>query len=74
MTAARTCWSGPSLDGKQPVASTSIVSIENLLMESPALAEQAYLQFVDTPRARPWPETEQTSGMMLSGGGAHPGR
>lgn len=50
---------------KEAVESTGIVSAEDLRRESPALAEQAYLRFVDTPRARPRPETEQTSGMML---------
>ncbi|MCL4505600.1 MAG: cache domain-containing protein [Chloroflexi bacterium] len=50
---------------KEAVESTGIVSVEDLRKESPALAEQAYFRFVDTPRARPRTETEQTSGMML---------
>ncbi len=48
-----------------PASSTSIVSAEELQRESPALAEQAYFAFVETPMARPRPETEETAGMML---------
>ena len=53
------------LESGQPVASTGIISVEHLLMESPALAEQAYFRLIDTPRMRPRPETEQASGMMV---------
>ncbi|MDP1714576.1 MAG: cache domain-containing protein [Anaerolineales bacterium] len=48
-----------------PASGTSIVSAEELQRESPALAEQAYFTFVETPMARPRPETEETAGMML---------
>ena len=48
-----------------PASGTSIVSAEELQRESPALAEQAYFAFVETPMARPRPETEETAGMML---------
>jgi two-component system NtrC family sensor kinase len=44
---------------------TIIVSADDLRNESPELARQAYFVLVDTPKARPRPETEQTSGMML---------
>jgi two-component system NtrC family sensor kinase len=49
----------------QPVAATVIVQAKDLALESPALAEQAYFRFIDTPMARPRPETEETAGMML---------
>ncbi len=49
----------------KPVAATVIVPAAELQKESPALAVQAYLKFVDTPKARPRPETEESAGMML---------
>ncbi|MEW5938122.1 MAG: cache domain-containing protein [Chloroflexota bacterium] len=49
----------------KPASGTTIVSAEELRRESPALAEQAYFEFVETPMARPRPETEETAGMML---------
>ncbi|GAB4535102.1 MAG: cache domain-containing protein [Anaerolineae bacterium] len=49
----------------EPVAGTVIVSVDDLRKESRALADQAYFRFIDTPKARPRPETEETSGMML---------
>ncbi|MDO9302829.1 MAG: cache domain-containing protein [Anaerolineales bacterium] len=48
-----------------PASSTMIVSAEALQRESPALAEQAYFAFIETPMARYRPETEETAGMML---------
>lgn len=48
-----------------PASGTTIVSAEELRRESPALAEQAYFKFIETPMARPRPETEGTAGMML---------
>ncbi len=53
------------LSRKSPVMGTSIISGEELLRESPLLAEQAYLQFIDTPKARARNETEETAGMAL---------
>ncbi len=50
---------------EKPIASTIIVSGENLQKESPLLAEQAYFQFIETPLARYRAETEETTGMML---------
>jgi len=47
------------------VAATTIISIEDLRMESPFLVEQAHFTFIDTPMARPRSESEQTSGMIL---------
>jgi len=53
------------LDKKIPVRATAIIPGDELRRESTALAERAYIKLVDTPKARPRPETEQTSGMML---------
>jgi len=53
------------LRSREPVAATVIVSGEELRRESPGLAERAYMQFIDTPMARPRTETEETAGMML---------
>ncbi len=47
------------------VASTQIVSREELLKEGKDLAERAYMRFIPTPKARPTPEKEKTSGMMI---------
>jgi two-component system NtrC family sensor kinase len=48
-----------------PASGTTIVSAEELELESPALAEQAYFKFVETPMARVRPETDAADGMML---------
>ena len=53
------------LNRPEPVAATVIVAAEDLQQESPRLAEQAYFKFIDTPKARVRPETEETRGMML---------
>ncbi|MEW6030471.1 MAG: sensor histidine kinase [Chloroflexota bacterium] len=53
------------LTTKAPASGTTLVTVEELQRESPALAEQAYFAFVDTPMARLRPETEETAGMML---------
>jgi len=53
------------LKTQEPVATTEIVSAENLQKESPALADRAHLYFIDTPKARARPETEETAGMMM---------
>lgn len=50
---------------KAPLSGTVIVPAQELERESPNLAEQAHLTFVDTPMARPRAETEETAGMML---------
>jgi two-component system NtrC family sensor kinase len=55
------------LANQRPVAATTIVSAEDLQKESPALVRQAYFKFVDTPMARPRPQTEETAGMLLEG-------
>ena len=48
-----------------PASGTTIVSASELQLESPGLADLAHIAFVDTPLARPRPDTEETSGMML---------
>ena len=53
------------LSTAQPIAGTVIVSAGDLQRESPVLAERAYIRFIETPKARPRSETEETSGMVL---------
>jgi len=50
---------------EKPIASTIIVTAEDLDQESMSLVEQAHIDFIDTPLARYRKETEETSGMML---------
>lgn len=56
------------LSSEAPVASTTIVSAEDLGKESPYLTEQAYMKFIDTPLARVRGDRKETSGMMLKAG------
>ena len=53
------------LKTKKPVARTVIIPAEELALESQSLAHRAYFEFVDTPLARPRPDTEETAGMAL---------
>jgi len=53
------------LSGGKIIAGTVIVSSEELIKEGADLAEQAYIKFVPTPKAKPSPEIEQASGMMI---------
>jgi two-component system NtrC family sensor kinase len=53
------------LSGKGVVAGTVIVPREELLKEGTDLAEQAYIRFVATPKAKPSTKREETSGMMI---------
>jgi len=53
------------LNGKGSVASTIIVSGEDLKNEAPGLARKAHIELIDTPLARTRAETEETAGMML---------
>ncbi|MBE9474418.1 MAG: cache domain-containing protein [Chloroflexi bacterium] len=53
------------LEGHEPIASTILVSGDDLEQESPLLAKKAYFSFIDTPLAREREETEETAGMML---------
>lgn len=54
-----------ALSGNDPEYATTIISVEDLRLESPALVQKAHFTFIDTPMARPRSEIEQTSGMML---------
>jgi two-component system, NtrC family, sensor kinase len=54
------------LAGHKPVAATLIVTAEELRKESPQLVEQAYFKFVNTPKARPRREVDETAGMLLA--------
>jgi two-component system, NtrC family, sensor kinase len=56
---------GRVLSRKETAASTIIVSKEELLKEGADLAKQANIKFIPTPKAKPRPETEETSGMMI---------
>ena len=50
---------------KEVVASTEIVSREELIKEGKDLAERAYFEIIPTPKAKPRPEDELASGMMM---------
>ncbi|MBU4444546.1 histidine kinase, partial [bacterium] len=50
---------------KEIVASTQIISKEELLKEGGDLAKQAHIEFISTPKAKPRPEKEENSGMMI---------
>lgn len=50
---------------KKVIAGTAIIPSEELVKEGLDLAEQAYIKFVPTPKAKPRTQTEQTSGMMI---------
>lgn len=56
------------IEREEPISGTAIISAEDLAIESPMLAEQAYFAFIDTPMAIPRPETEETAGMILMAG------
>jgi two-component system NtrC family sensor kinase len=47
------------------LASAQIVPRQELLKEGQDLAEQAYMEFIPTPKAEPRPENRETSGLML---------
>lgn len=50
---------------KEVVASTEIVSRDELINEGEDLATQARIKFIPTPRAKPMTEEEKISGMMI---------
>jgi len=50
---------------QKPISATSLILGDDLQKESPLLAAQAYIKFIDTPRTRPRMETEESTGMML---------
>ena len=49
----------------ETVSSTEIITREELLKEDESLAEQAYMKFTPTQKAKPRPENESTSGMAF---------
>ncbi len=53
------------INGEGSVASTIIVSGEDLKNEAPSLARKAHIELIYTPLARTRVETEETAGMML---------
>jgi len=50
---------------KGALAHPQIVSREELIKEGEDLAEKAYMEFIDTPKAAIRPENKETSGLML---------
>jgi two-component system NtrC family sensor kinase len=46
-------------------AAPQIISKEELVKEDPALAEKAYIEFIETPKAVYRPENREENGMML---------
>jgi two-component system NtrC family sensor kinase len=53
------------LSEKKAVASTQIISEEELKKEGDELVERAHLRFIPTPKARPIDKEEETSGMLI---------
>jgi two-component system NtrC family sensor kinase len=53
------------LSEKRMIVATTIVSMDELVKEGQGLAEQAYIKFIATPKAKPSSRIEQTSGMMI---------
>jgi len=53
------------LRAPRPLVGTTVLCAEELARESPFLPEQAYIDLVETPHARPRGGTEETGGMML---------
>ena len=53
------------LSTKEVISGTVIVPREELIKEGADLAEQAYTKVIPTPKAKPSPETEQTSAMCI---------
>ena len=54
-----------ALASREVVSGTAIISREELLKEGEDLARRAHFSIIPTPQAKPRPEKEQTSGMML---------
>jgi two-component system NtrC family sensor kinase len=56
------------LSSREIIAGTLIVPSEELEKEGRELAEQAYIKFIPTPKAKPVEEQENTAGMMIKAG------
>lgn len=54
-----------AMNAETCISSTVVFSQQELVQESPTLADQAFLKLVDTPLARPANRIEEGSGMML---------
>lgn len=53
------------LETEKLVAGSQIVTREELTKEGEDFARQAHIEFIPTPKAKPRPEKEETSGMMI---------
>jgi len=53
------------LSSGKVVVSAEIISREELLKEGDDLAERAHIRIIPTPRAKPRPDSEEISGMMI---------
>jgi len=53
------------LSDSQVVSATVIVPKEELIKEGQDLADQAYIKFIPTPKAKPSPKNEETSAMCI---------
>jgi two-component system NtrC family sensor kinase len=56
------------LSNQQVITATVIVPADELKKEGADLAEQACIEFIPTPKAKPTLEIRQTSGMMMKAG------
>jgi two-component system NtrC family sensor kinase len=56
------------LSSREIIAGTLIVPQEELEKEGRELAEQAYIKYIPTPKAKPVEEQENTAGMMIKAG------
>jgi two-component system NtrC family sensor kinase len=56
---------GKVLSEKKQVASTTLVPREELEKEGEDLARRAHIKFEPTPKAKPRPDAEETTGMMI---------
>lgn len=54
-----------ALSERQVVASSEIITREELLKEAADLVARAYIRYVPTPKAKPTDKTQETSGMMI---------
>ena len=54
------------LSDREVITATQITLREDLLKANPHLVERATMELVPTPRARPRPESEETSGMVMT--------
>ncbi|MFC1547073.1 cache domain-containing protein [Candidatus Neomarinimicrobiota bacterium] len=50
---------------REIIVATRIIPRSELLKEGSGLAERSHIPLIHTPRARPRPETEETSGMII---------